>query len=138
MKYNNKAKLSHTILSLSLASLLLVSVEAVNASANHVVSARYVNAIQTKQAKSIEVGVSIGRLTPKEARKLRKEQYDIIGIERDMRKDGVLNASELSKLFEKLEYAQNHINKLLRNNISSYGISRRGRANKNDDNTTED
>ena len=128
MQYNNKVRSGHFVLSLSLASLMLLPFEIVSASANHVVSARNVNAIQTKQARSIEAGVRIGRLTPKEARKLRKEQHDITSIERDMREDGALNASELSKLFEKLQYAQDHINKLLRNNISTHGTLRRGRA----------
>lgn len=128
MNYNVKVKSSHAVLSLSLASLLFISIETVDASASPVVSASNVQAIQTKQAKSIEAGVLIGRLTPKEARKLRKEQHEIVGIERSMRKDGELNAPELSKLFEKLQYAQDHINKLLRNNISSHGSLQRGRA----------
>lgn len=123
--HNNNVTSRHAIISLSLASLLIISVNTSQASsnANHVVSARHVNAIQTKQAKSIEAGVRLGRLTPKEARKLREEQHEIISIERDMREDGALNASELGKLFQKLQYAQNHINKLLRNNISTHGTT---------------
>lgn len=93
------------------------------AAANQKVSARSVNDIQTKQAKSIEMGVELGRLTPKEARKLRKEQYEITNIERAMREDGALNAVELSKLFKKLQYAQGNINELLRNEISTHGQS---------------
>ena len=62
----------------------------------------------------------MGRLTLREARKLRQEQYEITVVERDMREDGTLNASELSKLFKRLQSAQNNINKLLRNNISTH------------------
>ena len=124
--HNNTITSKHIVLSLCVTSLLILSMNTSQASSNsnHVVSARHVNAIQTKQAKSIEAGVRLGRLTPKEARKLREEQHEIIGIERDMREDGALNSSELSKLFKKLQYAQNHINKLLRNNISTHGRSR--------------
>lgn len=100
--------------------LLAISCQIVDAS-THVNGTRNVNALQTKQAKSIEAGVNLGRLTPKEALKLRKEQYEIITIEREMRNDGHLNASELSQLFRKLREAQNHINKLYRNNVSTHG-----------------
>jgi len=132
---NTRSKLS--IISLSLAGgLLISSFEVAQASSIHIDSARHINAIQTKQAKSIEAGVQIGRLTPREARKLRKEQYEIISIERDMREDGALNASELSKLFKKLQYAQNHINKLLRNNISTHGTI--GKKHKDVKNTSSD
>ena len=130
MNHNNKMRIRHCLSSLSLACLVLLSTSTIEASSNHVVSARNVNSIQTKQAKSIEAGVRIGKLTPKEARKLRKEQYEIISIERDMRKDGKLNASELSTLFKKLQSAQNHINKLSRNSISSHGTNRKGRIDK--------
>ncbi len=120
--HNNKSISTRAILSFSLAVLFFGTINSSQASSapHHVVSARHVNAIQTKQAKSIEAGVRLGRLTPKEARKLREEQHEIISIERDMRKDGSLNGTELSKLFKKLQYAQDHINKLLRNNISTH------------------
>jgi len=135
MNQNKNSRSKLTIFSLLLvSSLLVLPFEATQASSNNVVSARNVNAIQTKQAKSIEAGVRIGKLTPKEARKLRKEQHEIISIERGMREDGALNASELSKLFKKLQYAQNHINKLLRNNISTHGTT--GRNHKNIKNTS--
>lgn len=88
---------------------------------NQVVTARRVNEIQDQQAKSIKDGVKVGKLTPKEARKLRDEQYEISALERDMRANGSLNAKELSELFKRLEKARNNINKLLRNNISTHG-----------------
>ncbi|MGB1311515.1 MAG: hypothetical protein ACPG47_09900 [Leucothrix sp.] len=122
MKCKNNTRSIPAVLSLSFASLLILSFYTTDASANHVVSARYVNAIQAKQAKSIEAGTRLGRLTPKEARKLRAEQHEITAIEREMREDGTLNAKELSELFQKLQHAQNHINKLSRNNISTHEI----------------
>ena len=122
MNYNNNARFSRILLNLCLVGLIATSLPIENALANHVVSARNVDAIQIKQAKSIDAGETIGRLTPKEARRLRNEQKTITEIENDMREDGTLNALELSKLFERLEYAQKHINQLLRNNISSHAL----------------
>lgn len=87
---------------------------------NQVVTARHVNNVQEKQAKSIVEGVKVGKLTPKEARKLRAEQKEINEMERSMRADGGLNSSELRVLFERLEHARNNINQLLRNNISTH------------------
>ena len=108
-------------LSLSLCCVFLIGYfPTADASKNHVVSARHVNTIQTKQAKSIEAGVSLGKLTPKEAKRLRKEQYEITRIEREMREDGILTGEELKVLFERLQSSQKHINKLLRNEISTY------------------
>jgi len=112
MNQNNNTKPKLTILSLSVASLLSFSIQTAQASANNV------NAIQTKQAESIIAGEQLGKLTPNEAHELREEQNEIIEIERDMREDGSLNASELNELFQKLRYAQDRINTLLRNNIS--------------------
>ena len=120
MNYKNKYQSKLTAMSLGVFCILALLLVSSVANANHVVSARYVNAIQTKQAKSIEAGVKMGRLTPREARKLRKEQYEITSLERQMRKDGSLNAEELEDLFKKLQYSQNHINKMLRNNISTH------------------
>ena len=91
--------------------------------ANQLVSARFVNEIQTKQAKLIIEGVRFGKLTPKEARKLREEQFEIISMERSMREDGSLSTSELELLFEKLELSQKNINILLRNSISTHAIA---------------
>ena len=123
MKNKNEFVSKLTIASISIIGLLALSAISNSVYANHVVSARHVNAIQTKQAKSIVAGVKMGRLTPKEARKLRKEQHEIISLERSMREDGALNASELEDLFNKLEHSQNHINKLLRNSISTHAIA---------------
>ena len=92
MNYKNKYQSKLTAMSLGVFCFLALLLVSSVANANHVVSARYVNAIQTKQAKSIEAGVKMGRLTPREARKLRKEQYEITSLEREMRKDGSLNA----------------------------------------------
>ena len=125
MIHSNKQNSKLAILSLTVTSLLLSLVISNDIYANHVVSARHVNAIQTKQARSIAAGVKMGRLTPKEARKLRKEQNEIINMERDMREDGMLNAAELEDLFKKLQYSQKHINKLLRNNISTHAQNRK-------------
>lgn len=85
------------------------------------VTARYVNVVQEKQAKSIEQGEIAGKLTPKEARRLRAEQHDINQLEREMRANGSLDAAELKVLFQRLEASRKHINKLLRNGISTYG-----------------
>ena len=64
----------------------------------------------------------MGRLTPREARELRKEQYEITSLERKMRRDGALNAQELEDLFKRLQFSQNHINKMLRNDISTHAV----------------
>ena len=120
MKYINKKQSKLTATGLTMLCLLVSPLMADVVNANHVVSARHVNAIQTKQARSIEAGVKMGRLTPKEARKLRKEQHEITSLEREMRKDGSLSGQELEDLFKKLQYSQNHINKMLRNNISTH------------------
>lgn len=122
MKY--KSKHHSKLIATGLTALCLLATPLISsvASANHVVSARHVNAIQTKQARSIEAGVKMGRLTPREARELRKEQYEITSLEREMRKDGALNAQELEDLFKRLQYSQNHINKMLRNNISTHAV----------------
>ena len=120
MKHTNKHQSKLTVSSLTILCLLVVPLFSSAVNANHVVSARHVNAIQTKQARSIEAGVKMGRLTPREARELRKEQYDITSLEREMRKDGSLNAEELEDFFKKLQYSQNQINKMLRNNISTH------------------
>lgn len=87
---------------------------------NQVVTERQVNNVQGMQEKSIEQGVKVGKLTPKEAKKLRDEQYEINELERQMRANGSLNTDELRILFKRLEEARNNINKLLRNSISSY------------------
>jgi len=126
MKYYDHSKVSFALVSLLMIGLLAISLKGFHAQANPVVSARYVNAIQTKQAKSIAAGVRLGRLTPKEARKLRKEQHTIIVVERDMREDGSLDALELRELFEKLQQAQAHINSLSRNAISTHGTDSHG------------
>ena len=122
MKY--KSKHHSKLIAVGLTALCLLATPLISsvASANHVVSARYVNAIQTKQARSIEAGVKMGRLTPREARELRKEQYEITSLERKMRKDGALNAQELEDLFKRLQFSQNHINKMLRNDISTHAV----------------
>jgi hypothetical protein len=120
MKYRNKHQSKLTATGLTILCLLATPLKSSVANANHVVSARHVNAIQTKQARSIEAGVKMGRLTPREARELRKEQYEITSVEREMRKDGALNGQELEDLFEKLKNSQNQINKMLRNNISTH------------------
>ena len=119
MKYNKTAQCGFRILCLAIASILVAPIVSVEASANHAVSARHVNSVQTKQAKSIEAGVHMGRLTPREARKLRQEQFEITMLEREMREDGKLSAPELRGLFKRLRSAQNNINKLLRNSIST-------------------
>ena len=86
MKYRNKHQSKLTATGLTILCLLATPLMSSVANANHVVSARHVNAIQTKQARSIEAGVKMGRLTPREARELRKEQYEITSLEREMRK----------------------------------------------------
>lgn len=119
MKYFNKNKLNITRSALLITTLLTVSFYSVTASANQVVSARYVDSIKIKQARSIEAGIKIGKLTPREASKLNKEQHEILSTEKIMREDGALNAAELSELFSKLQSSQKNINKLLRNSIST-------------------
>ncbi len=122
MKYKSKHRSKLIAAGLTAICLLATPLISSVASANHVVSARHVNAIQTKQAKSIEAGVKMGRLTPREARELRKEQYEITSLERKMRRDGALNAQELEDLFKRLQFSQNHINKMLRNDISTHAV----------------
>ena len=114
MKYKN------SIITLSLFSILTALSTTSATSENQVVTARYVNLVQDKQAKSIIDGIKLGKLTPREATKLREEQKDINTLERGMRKNGALNAKELQVLFARLEKSRNHINQLLRNNISTH------------------
>lgn len=87
----------------------------------NVVSSRLINTVQQKQAESIKQGIKVGKLTPREARRLRREQEDIKDLERKMRGNGSLDTEEIAMLFKLLEQARNNINKLLRNSISSYG-----------------
>lgn len=119
MKKFNKNKLNITRSSLLITTLFTVSFYSFAAAANQVVSARYVDSIKIKQARSIEAGIKLGKLTPREASKLNKEQHEILSTEKIMRKDGALNATELSELFLKLQSSQKNINKLLRNSIST-------------------
>ncbi len=119
MKKCNKNKLNITRSSLLITTLFTVSFYSFAAAANQVVSARYVDSIKIKQARSIEAGIKLGKLTPREASKLNKEQHEILSTEKIMRKDGALNATELSELFSKLQSSQKNINKLLRNSIST-------------------
>lgn len=104
---------------------------------SNVVTARQINNVQEMQAESIKQGVKVGKLTPKEAKKLRSEQHDINTLERKMRANGSLSGEELAMLFKRLEEARNNINKLLRNNMSSYGalesIGLRGRRTRSSD-----
>ncbi|WP_146203452.1 hypothetical protein [Leucothrix pacifica] len=91
------------------------------AAGNNVVTARQVTNVQKKQAQSIEQGVKVGKLTPKEAKKLNNEQAEIDELKEELAANGSLDTEELALLFKRLETARNNINKLLRNNVSSYG-----------------
>ena len=107
--------------SILLTACLFTVVSNLAAAGNQVVTARQVNNVQEMHAQSIKQGVKVGKLTPKEAKKLRSEQYEISALERKMRSNGSLSAEELAILFKRLEDARNNINKLLRNSISTYG-----------------
>lgn len=87
---------------------------------NQIVTDRQVSNVQDMQNKSIQQGVRVGKLTPKEAKKLRNEQLEIDQLKQEMRANGSLNIEELRTLFERLEKARKNINNLLRNSISSY------------------
>ncbi|PWQ93860.1 hypothetical protein DKT75_19865 [Leucothrix arctica] len=91
----------------------LMSVQASYASVEGVMS------IQGKQAKSIVQGSNLGKLTPREVKKLTREQQDIKKLEQSMKVDGVISSEELSVLFAKLEISRKNINRLSRNSIST-------------------
>lgn len=82
-----------------------------------------VKSVQGQQAKSIEQGIRHGRITPREAEKLNEQQQTIQAIESTLAKDGKLDGDELRVLFEMLEEARDHINRLLRNRITSHAVS---------------
>ena len=82
-----------------------------------------VKSVQGQQAKSIEQGIRHGRITPREAEKLKEQQQTIQAIETTLAKDGKLDGDELRVLFEMLEEARDHINRLLRNRITSHAVS---------------
>lgn len=81
-----------------------------------------VSAVQSQQAVSIEQGIRHGRITPREAEKLKEQQQTIVAIEHTLAEDGKLDNDELRVLFEMLEEARNHINRLLRNRITSHAV----------------
>ncbi|PID46779.1 MAG: hypothetical protein CSB47_02340 [Proteobacteria bacterium] len=87
------------------------------------ITAGRINAVQSQQAKSISQGVKLGKLTPKELKKLTQEQDEISMLEETMRANGSLNTQELRELFKRLERSRKHINQLLRNSISTCGES---------------
>jgi len=87
------------------------------ANSNWVSSARHINQVQDQHATSIDNGVRYGQLTPKEERKLRREQMSIYALERKMRSDGRLDSSELNELYQRLTEASSHINQLVRNRV---------------------
>ena len=88
---------------------------------SNVVTARQLDNVQEKQAQSIKQGIKVGKLTPREAKKLMSEQDEIDALEQMMLANGELDTEELAMLFKRLEEARKNINKLLRNSISSYG-----------------
>lgn len=81
-----------------------------------------VNAVQNQQAVSIEQGIRHGRITPREAEKLKEQQQNILAVETTLAEDGKLDNDELKVLFEMLEEARDHINRLLRNQITSHAV----------------
>ena len=74
--------------------------------------------IQGMQAKSINQGINLGKLTPREASRLASEQSEISALEKEMKKDGKLTHSEFLTLFSKLESSRENIIRLTRNSIS--------------------
>ena len=59
------------------------------------------------------------KLTPREVKKLTREQQDIKKLEQSMKVDGVISSEELSVLFAKLEISRKNINRLSRNSLST-------------------
>lgn len=106
---------------LFLVGYLIAIISGVAFAGSNVVTARQLNNVQEKQAQSIKQGIKVGKLTPKEAKKLMSEQDEIDALELMMLANGSLDTEELAMLFKRLEEARKNINKLLRNSISSYG-----------------
>lgn len=86
-------------------------------------NAQSITAVQNQQAVSIEQGIRHGRITPKEAEKLKEQQQAILAVETTLAEDGKLDSDELRVLFEMLEEARDHINRLLRNRITSHAVT---------------
>jgi len=100
--------------------LVLVTLNVSNAAMHsNTAKTKHVNDIRNQQARSIQQGINLGKLTPRETRKLKKEQREIKKLETLMKEDGVITSSELSILFEKLEKSRKHISRLTRNSIST-------------------
>ena len=114
---NKNKRLTYSLL----AGFLSTAISGITFAGSQVVTARQLNNVQEMQAQSIKQGIKVGKLTPKEAQKLRGEQFAIDLLEQKMRENGSLDGEELAVLFKRLEKARNNINKLLRNNISTYG-----------------
>lgn len=107
------------ILTFGVVIMCVMSPQLAYASSELVVSARYIKIAQDKQARSIQEGIDLGKITPKEAKELRVEQLSIDALEVAMFKDGSITLNEISVLFAKLERARKHINRLARNSVST-------------------
>jgi len=107
-------------------SILLVAMAQLSASVfaddQVYITEQTVSTVQSQQAISIEQGIRHGRITPREAEKLKEQQQTIVAIEHTLAEDGELDGDELRVLFEMLEEARNHINRLLRNRITSHAV----------------
>ena len=111
----------------------LVAAISITQASEQPLSEHYINVVQGKQAESIEQGIRLGTLTPKESKELLQEQQNIQQLERTMRNDGMVTQSELRELFTKLEASRKHINKLSRNSISTFGESASRPTRRNDE-----
>lgn len=105
-----------------LVSLLSLGSATVMAHDHQLLTAQAVKTIQQQQSASIKEGIRHGRLTPREAKKLKDQQQTIIAIEQTLSEDGVLDRDEIKVLFHMLEEARNNINTLLRNRITSHAV----------------
>lgn len=104
---------------LSAVLLGMVSFNTSFAATDSATSFKNVVTIQVKQAKSIEQGRNLGKLTPREVKKLTTEQQEIKKLETVMKQDGVLTQAEIKTLFKKLEISRKNISRLARNSIST-------------------
>ena len=130
----NNNKLRPFILSVVLIGFM--GVQTSYASVEGVVTTGRVISIQGKQAKSILQGSNLGKLTPREVKKLTREQQDIKKLEQSMKVDGVITSEELSVLFTKLEASRKNINSLSRNSISTSAKTARTLSSRNDQSRT--
>lgn len=74
-----------------------------------------------RQHRRIKQGVRSGELTPKEARKLRKQQRRIDGLERRFSSDGHLDRRERRVLRKQLDRASDRIYRFKHNDRYRYG-----------------